>query len=508
MKALRLFIPLLTLGIMSPLAAQNVDTANERIAKIKIIKNINGEVTVIEKEIPVNGKTDIDEMLRDLDISESIDAGENIEIIIRQGGDNHPRMPWMGDFSMDDRPLLGVYLGSTVEKVITDENGETTVEIEEGSGSARITGIVPGSGAEAAGLKEGDVITAIDDQPVSDYGSLVEVIGQHQVGDVVTVHFEREGVGQSVQATLGKREHPQPMPFMGPMHGMMMPGGPDMMMKMCDPDRGFLGVHIRDLEEGESGHGAVITDVVDSSAAFNMGLKEGDILVEINDQPVNNVAELQEVIGNTKGGEEVKVEYVRDGKKSVARGTLGKCDISRCMPDMSKVHEQIMKSIEGMDWKELHQQFDSEGFEEHMRQLEDKLKDMRFEFDMDEDGSPGDFRMIAVMIRVDDITDEDKELLQKNNPGLELNNSLDVSRLSFSPNPSNGQFELSFELSDKSPVTVRIFDPNGREVYNQRIEDFDGTYSNNIDITGNADGTYFLIVEQNGKTFSRKVIVQ
>jgi hypothetical protein len=502
MKTRTLLLALLTLGVSGSLLAQNTQEPTEGTAKVKIIKNINGEVTVIEKEVPISDKSEIDQMLKDLNISEELGDEENIEIIIRQGKHPHP-MPWMEKYmEVDDRPLLGVYVGSTVEKKVTNDDGEETIEISEGDGTARISGVVPESGAEKAGLQEGDVITGIDDHAISNYETLVEALGNYKVGDVVTVKFERAGVAQSVEATLGERQ--KEMHMFGPMDREMM-GMPGLehgaFARICDPDRGFLGVHIRNLEEGEDG--VLVTSVIENTTASEMGLQEGDIIYEVNDKVVTNTEELREAIGSSKAGEEMKIEYLRDGIKEKGSATLKKCDPSQCIP--GDIHGQIMRSLEGIDWEEFRDKFNEEEFQEHMRELEQHLGDI--DFDVDLPGS-ADHRVIAIMIRVDAISAEDKELLQKNNPGLDLNSELDVDDLRFSPNPSNGQFSLDFVLSEAAPVHIRIFDPSGREVYSQRVDDFKGSYSNTIDISGNSDGTYFLVVEQGGKTFSRKVVIQ
>jgi hypothetical protein len=305
------------------------------------------------------------------------------------------------------------------------------------------------------------------------------------------------------------------MHFFGPDNSFMfegMPGGGhDAFMKACDPDKAFLGVQIRNREENEGNKGVYVTGTIENTAASELGLQDGDIIYAINDQAVNTTDELREVLSGQKAGDEVKVEYLRNGKKEKGSATLKKCDPAQCMPGMTRFHDHLMKSLEDMDWEQfgndMKEHFDSEEWQEHMEQLQERLGEMDFEFDMD-DHHAGDRRVIAIMIRVDDISASDKDMLQNNNPGLQLNNGLNVDNLKFSPNPSNGQFELNFELSESTPVHIRIFDPSGQEVYTERIEDFAGRYNNSIDISGNADGTYFLVVEQGGKTFSRKIVVQ
>jgi 2-alkenal reductase len=66
--------------------------------------------------------------------------------------------------------------------------------------------IQPGTAAERAGLREGDIITAIDGQKLDGDTSLRQVLLQHRPGDTVTLTVLRDGKENSVQVTLGARD--------------------------------------------------------------------------------------------------------------------------------------------------------------------------------------------------------------------------------------------------------------------------------------------------------------
>jgi putative serine protease PepD len=67
---------------------------------------------------------------------------------------------------------------------------------------AKIQSIVSGSAADKAGLKTGDVITKVDDHPISGYESLVATIRGYRPGDKVTLTVQRGGSTTTVSATL------------------------------------------------------------------------------------------------------------------------------------------------------------------------------------------------------------------------------------------------------------------------------------------------------------------
>jgi uncharacterized protein len=65
-----------------------------------------------------------------------------------------------------------------------------------------ITMVAPGSAAQAAGLKVGDLITAVDEEPVADMPRLIRIIRGKKVGDQVTIKFTRDGEAKRVEAVL------------------------------------------------------------------------------------------------------------------------------------------------------------------------------------------------------------------------------------------------------------------------------------------------------------------
>lgn len=76
----------------------------------------------------------------------------------------------------------------------------------DGAPGVPISGVLPGSPAEKAGLMKGDRITAIDDEKIGGIEDYTAVLKSHSPGDTVRVTFAREGKEQRVRATLGERK--------------------------------------------------------------------------------------------------------------------------------------------------------------------------------------------------------------------------------------------------------------------------------------------------------------
>ncbi|GAB4232735.1 MAG: trypsin-like peptidase domain-containing protein [Ekhidna sp.] len=68
--------------------------------------------------------------------------------------------------------------------------------------------------------------------------------------------------------------------------------------------------------------GVYVDRVFDGRAAEEAGLESGDVIIAIDDKPVNSVAQLQESIAINRPGDEVKVRFIRNGREKEVKATL------------------------------------------------------------------------------------------------------------------------------------------------------------------------------------------
>ncbi|MEZ5196260.1 MAG: T9SS type A sorting domain-containing protein [Bacteroidales bacterium] len=87
-------------------------------------------------------------------------------------------------------------------------------------------------------------------------------------------------------------------------------------------------------------------------------------------------------------------------------------------------------------------------------------------------------------------------------------NKLEVESLKFYPNPTDGKFNLKFNIAEKGTTEVKIYDLNGKEVYREKLKNFEGQYEKEIDLTGEQKGTYFLHIQQGEKISTKKIILE
>lgn len=85
--------------------------------------------------------------------------------------------------------------------------------------------------------------------------------------------------------------------------------------------------------------------------------------------------------------------------------------------------------------------------------------------------------------------------------------SLKIDQLQFFPRPNNGVFTLAFDLAQQGDTQLRIVDIQGKEVYQETLQDFTGHYEKQMDLSSEPAGTYILSITQNGKRLAEKVII-
>jgi serine protease Do len=155
---------------------------------------------------------------------------------------------------------------------------------------------VPEGPAAAAGMRSGDVILSFDGNEVADTRELVRNVGNTSVGKTVPVTVFRDGSIETLDVTLGRRETAEAVPASAPANepvqsellGMEVTG-------LSDELRAQL-----DLPEAASG--LVVTDIDEESAAFDKGLRRGDLITEAGQEKVASAADLSSAVDAAREG--------------------------------------------------------------------------------------------------------------------------------------------------------------------------------------------------------------
>lgn len=176
-----------------------------------------------------------------------------------------------------------------------------------------ITDIDPDSPADRDGLMEDDVIQYVNDKKITRTSTLARVIRAMNPGEKAKLVVIRDGKQKTITVTVGRarREESYAFSFMGPRN----------LFHWHKINRGFLGVQIHAINEDlapyfgvRAGEGVLILEVAKNSPAEKAGLKSGDVIVKIDDEPVSRPKDVYEIISEFDEEDEVTIEIIRQNK--------------------------------------------------------------------------------------------------------------------------------------------------------------------------------------------------
>ena len=325
-------------GVIEIISKKNAKKdAPKDSTKVKTDVDLKMTVILDVNKVTINGK-EVDENDPRLQIE-----GKGNKRIILKKLDKQPRI------IVEGRPLNSLDLGKGLPldgDIIINENGEDNFDIivpnepktnqaflgvvtEETEQGAKINQVSEESPAAKAGLKEGDIITKVNDIKIDGPASLYDAIGKSKPEDKVTISYIRSGKTNTLVASLAKNKNTMqyynfsspegqggpsfditPKQYFDPNTRKLQPGqrgfsfipnfpGMEGMTIPGFENKPKLGISIEDLETEE---GVNITSVNENSPAAKGGLKENDIIVQVNDQKIKDVDALKPIIKEAKEG--------------------------------------------------------------------------------------------------------------------------------------------------------------------------------------------------------------
>ena len=194
------------------------------------------------------------------------------------------------------------YLGIGIQDL--NQDLAKSFSVKDGKG-ALVTDVKEDGPADHAGIQQGDVILSYQGSPVEDAVALQRLVTKTTVGSKVPVKVLRDSHEKDLTVTIGEQ-----------------PGDPKIAKAEGDEkEYAFAGVAVQDLDRdtakelGVNGktQGVVVRSVEPDSAAEKAGLMPGDVIREINRQPVKSVKEFEKVSSAVKKGENVLMLINRRG---------------------------------------------------------------------------------------------------------------------------------------------------------------------------------------------------
>jgi serine protease Do len=165
-----------------------------------------------------------------------------------------------------------------------------------------ISNVVAGSPADTGGLKVGDTITSVDGKEVKNGDELVADIAGRKPGSKAKVGFVRNGKKEEATITIADRSK-----LFAARLGEDQQGNDEQ-----QPKESKLGLTVRPLTpdladrlDVPAGKGVIVQDVKGGAFADDIGLNRGDVILEINKQPVNTGDDFTRIESTLKSGQDV-----------------------------------------------------------------------------------------------------------------------------------------------------------------------------------------------------------
>ena len=173
------------------------------------------------------------------------------------------QMVQYGQVRRGELGILGTELNSELAKAMK-------VDAQRG---AFVSQVMPNSSAAKAGIKAGDVITSLNGKPISSFAALRAEVGSMPIGSKVSLGLLRDGKPVTVSLELQQSSQNQ-----------------------VDSSTIFSGIEGAEMSNKGQDQGVTVSTVKANTPAARIGLKKGDVIIGVNQQPVKNIAELRKIL--------------------------------------------------------------------------------------------------------------------------------------------------------------------------------------------------------------------
>ena len=186
------------------------------------------------------------------------------------------------------------YLGVGLNDVTPDNAKFFNLD---GNSGALIASVTPDSPASRGGLKQGDVVTGVNGQPVESASDLQVVVAEDAPGSKIQLEVQRNGHAEKHELTVGEYHKDQEVAAVAKEDG----------------GHARLGVAISDLTPDirqqlnlpSQVEGVAVAQVQPASPAEDAGLSRGDVILEVNRQPVKSAQQFRDDVQHAAAGKDM-----------------------------------------------------------------------------------------------------------------------------------------------------------------------------------------------------------
>lgn len=295
--------------------------------------------------------------------------------------------------SADNTAWLGIYT-QTVDKDLKE-----AFDLESDKGVI-VKYVVPDSPADQAGLRQGDIVLKIDNQPTDDADQLVDIVTGYNPGDEISMLIIRDGKEKTIKAKLDERENREEPPITMHNPGRMWGPAPKAYTKTWKNSKfrsnnTYIGIGLESMSDQlaeyfgvDNGTGVLVTEVYEDSPAEKAGLKAGDVITKVDGKDFDNVSDIQEAVRDKKEGEKIDLTVLRDKKEKDftlnvenVPDTYGNIFFHN-VPDADWDNFQFnMPRMQGLFRGDTDDNgvFDAQNFREQMKDLQKEMEQMKKE---------------------------------------------------------------------------------------------------------------------------------
>ncbi len=197
---------------------------------------------------------------------------------------------WLGVAIQDVTPELAEYYGIKA------------------TGGALVAQVYENNPAHAGGIQPGDIITRVNDVEIKSSHDLSSAIAGFGVGEKVTVTYVREGQTRRATVTLAKRSDDDHLPV------LTSNGFDELGMKFAS----INDEAARPYGYGPNARGIVVVEIEPGSKADQSGIREGDLLKEVNHRPVETEKQYLKAMETVSKGEQFQLLFRRGNVSFIA----------------------------------------------------------------------------------------------------------------------------------------------------------------------------------------------
>jgi hypothetical protein len=284
-------------------------------------------------------------------------------------------------------------------------------------------------------------------------------------------------------------------------------------------NEGYLGISVKSYTLNFE-DGLRIIDVFEDGAAATAGLLENDFITAINGEPVSHPYDLKGIVRQLQWGDEITIDYLRDGAPYSKEVILGYKTYTRVYEIIkSKITDNkeewffkdstaiifldglpvtISKTKNGATEALNINDFENyEALPQNFLDLSDKL------FIIEE----------TKRVQLERASTNNHVVVLKEVISTEIPTSvifpIQFSQFTIAPNPNNGQFKVNLTSSDlEKEVLWSIYDIQGRTIDSGKAQPINGSFIKDFKLSNLAKGHYLLYIKSGDKRISNSFIVE